>query len=72
MDQNLSPDEQILRATREALKDEVARRKVSEEELRVLYKDIAHYIYDTNSHNQTIVKAELRAKEYLRKIGIIK
>jgi len=71
MDRDLSPDEQILHATREALRDEVARRKASEEELHVLHKAVAYYVHNAKTYNKMMTKAELRAQSYLRKIGVI-
>ena len=71
---NLTPEEQILRATRESLKEEKTRRERSEEELQFMHKtlsDIIYYIDSRDSRNKNLLNAYDRINEYLRKIGII-
>ena len=72
MDRDLSHDEQILRATREALKDEKTRREEAELQLELLHKVLVEYIYHNDSHNQSLLAAESRARNYLKTVGIIK
>lgn len=62
----------MLQATREAAQSEKVRREKSEKELIHLYKVVADFIYHTDSYNRTLIDSEIRVKEYLRKIGLIK
>ncbi|HEC71994.1 MAG: hypothetical protein ACTSW7_01265 [Candidatus Thorarchaeota archaeon] len=70
MDRDLTTEEQMLQATREAAQFEKERRVASEEELRLLCEVLSDYIYEEKIVNENIYRAKMRARVYLRKLGV--
>lgn len=72
MSMNLTPEEQILQATRQSLREEIARREEAELQLELLHKAVSEYVYMHNTYNKTLLDSVMRANEYLKSVGIIK
>lgn len=71
MDRDLTSEEKMLQATREAAQREREQRINSESELSVLHKVVSEYIFHNNVYDKILNDAINRAKEYLKKIGVI-